>query len=573
MVAVLAVCLWAVPARAQYQFDQWSADNGLPQNSVRDILQTRDGYLWFTTFDGLVRFDGVRFTVFNKGNSPGLASNRFVSLFEDREGDLWATQETGEVVRKHQGRFTTYDRAHGLPADSFVPFLDDDGKGNVVVYYVRGIIDHLTRDYTSMAVHSYRWSDGKFHYAEELNSTLSMPQGLAKVENGFVFHRGSDGAYWISTVTHLLRWPKSGGMEVYGKQQGLPGTRPRPIFGRQTPVRAVSRDADDRLWLTDLESMQSRPLSSQPPEGFDVVRGYADTEGNYWFASTNGGLFRARQQAVTPYAKAQGPGETYTLLETRDGSLWVGTLRAGVFRLEGDTFTHFPPPKNIGFDVFGGYASSLYEDRLGQLWVAGVWRLVDGRYLPGPWTNALISQGINIVWTMCEDRDGAYWFGTSTGVARYEDGALTWYTTKDGLAGDDTKVIVEDGQGGLWLGSHGGLTHYKDGTFTAWTEKDGLPGATVRALNRDDDGTLWIGTYDSGLGRFKDGRFTRYMTNDGLFDNGVFQILEDDSGWFWMSCNRGIYRVRKQELVDFADRKLATITCLAFTRSDGMPSN
>ena len=91
------VVLWPYgSAVAQYRFDHWTADNGLPQNSVRDIVQTRDGYLWFATFDGLVRFDGVRFTVFNKGNSPGMAGNRFTWLFEDRFGDLWATLDTGE---------------------------------------------------------------------------------------------------------------------------------------------------------------------------------------------------------------------------------------------------------------------------------------------------------------------------------------------------------------------------------------------------------------------------------------------------------------------------------------------
>jgi ligand-binding sensor domain-containing protein len=171
---------------------------------------------------------------------------------------------------------------------------------------------------------------------------------------------------------------------------------------------------------------------------------------------------------------------------------------------------------------------------------------------------------------MCEDRAGAYWIGTQTGVVRWQDGAATRYTTADGLAGNDTKVILEDGAGGLWLGSYGGLTHYRDGRFTAWTEKDGLPGNTVRALKPESDGTLWIGTYDSGLGRFKDGRFTRYTSQDGLFDNGVFQILEDDAGWFWMSCNRGIYRVRKQELNDFAEGKIKTLTSLAYNKGDGM---
>ncbi|HJY83910.1 MAG TPA: two-component regulator propeller domain-containing protein [Candidatus Binatia bacterium] len=109
-------------AHAQYRFDRWTADNGLPQNSVRDIVQTRDGYLWLTTFDGLVRFDGVRFTVFNKSNSPAILTNRFVSLFEDGQGDLWASTESGGLTRLHQGRLGIAMAALTLMRSSSVPF-------------------------------------------------------------------------------------------------------------------------------------------------------------------------------------------------------------------------------------------------------------------------------------------------------------------------------------------------------------------------------------------------------------------------------------------------------------------
>lgn len=124
-----------MPALAQYRFDHWTADNGFPQNSVRDIVQTRDGYLWLTTFDGLLRFDGVRFTVFNKSNTLGLASNRFFNLFEDRSGDLWASLETGQLVQRHQGRFTIHTH-QDLPND-VVLFLSDDGQGNVALRYLQ----------------------------------------------------------------------------------------------------------------------------------------------------------------------------------------------------------------------------------------------------------------------------------------------------------------------------------------------------------------------------------------------------------------------------------------------------
>ena len=98
-------------------------------------------------------------------------------------------------------------------------------------------------------------------------------------------------------------------------------------------------------------------------------------------------------------------------------------------------------------------------------------------------------------------------------------------------------------------------TRIHDGQFTHWTERDGLPGNSIRALYEDHDGVLWIGGYDGGLSRYKDGKFMRYTQRNGLFDDGVFQILEDKRENLWMSSNRGIYRIAKQDLNEFADGK------------------
>jgi len=109
--ALLRGCLQAVlavPAAAQYRFDVWTTENGLPDNTVNSVVQTRDGYLWFTTFDGLVRYDGARFTVFNASHIPGLKSNRFIRLLEDHAGNLWASTERSELVKYSAGIFTTY---------------------------------------------------------------------------------------------------------------------------------------------------------------------------------------------------------------------------------------------------------------------------------------------------------------------------------------------------------------------------------------------------------------------------------------------------------------------------------
>lgn len=574
---VMLLCLCgAASAVAQYRFDHWTADNGLPQNSVRDIVQTRDGYLWFTTFDGLVRFDGVRFTVFNKSNSPGIPSNRFYNLLEDRQGDLWATLETGEVVRRQQGRFTSYNQAQGLPGISN-PLLIEDDQGNLLIAYYDwtsgkqgNTVGNLKR--------VYRWAAGRFEPAAELRYDFSAVNLPTAEWRTIIWGRVIAGDFWTITSQRIIRHPKGGGVRMYQERNGLPGKPLTLVVGRSQVLQALTQDAAGRLWLTDLQSLQSQLLSQQAPEGFGLWLGYADAEGNYWFSTGDNGLFRARRQTIVAQAESSESNAmgVYSLLEGRDGALWIGTagkIRQGVLRLKDGTLKQYPPAKLNDLSAFAGTVSSLYEDRAGQLWVNGFWRLAGSRYLTPSWSDAVTSRNKSFAWTMCEDRSGAYWFGSSEGVVRIQNGAVTHFTTKDGLAGNDTKVIIEDGQGGLWLGSYGGLTHYLDGKFTAWTEKDGLPGATVRALKLDSDGTLWIGTYDSGLARFKDGRFTCYTTKDGLFDNGVFQILEDDYGWFWMSCNRGIYRVRKQELLDLAGGKVKTLTCLAYNQSDGMPSS
>jgi hypothetical protein len=121
-------------AHAQFRLDHWTADNGLPQNCIRDIVQTRDGYLWLATHDGLVRFDGVRFTVFDKSNSPGIITNRFMRLYEDAQGDLWAATEYLGLTRLHQGRFVTYTTETGLPGNR-IEVLGEDGYGNLMFFF------------------------------------------------------------------------------------------------------------------------------------------------------------------------------------------------------------------------------------------------------------------------------------------------------------------------------------------------------------------------------------------------------------------------------------------------------
>ena len=117
LLGVLHILFFAFSAQGQFRFDHWTTDDGLPQNSVYSIVQTTDGYLWIVTLDGLVRFDGVKFKVFNKSNSPNFNNNRLQNVYAD--GDtLWIAPENSGLVRYLNGEFKTFTTADGLPSNN-----------------------------------------------------------------------------------------------------------------------------------------------------------------------------------------------------------------------------------------------------------------------------------------------------------------------------------------------------------------------------------------------------------------------------------------------------------------------
>jgi len=576
-----------VRAKAQYRLDQWTADTGLPQNSVYAVVQTRDNYIWLATLDGLVRFDGVRFTVFNKSNSPGISNNRFVYLYEDARGDLWAGTEQSGVVRLHQGRFTSYGIEHGLPSLRVV-WLNGDANGSVLVYppgmkpavrwsgekfvpFEPSSVSSPVASATPREPQTIFCQQDSVHlgcFVNESYERFLYADGFPNFRLTFFYNSAQDTtrAHWLATAdAGLVKIENGKFVRAYTKRDGLPDFPVRIVTGARLSL--LAKDEQGALWLTDTETMQKQLLMRQPPETLlipeEVRAAFADREGHIWFGTTRGGLFRVRQQFITTYSKPDGLLENniYPIYEARDGVVWIGTTK-GLFKYEGGVFTQ---EKSAG----AGNISAIAEDGSGRLLVGGE----NVRALEGGGRSIPIFDDrpqIRIIYAIYPNADGTLWIGGQGGLVRFKDGVPTVYTTKDGLAGDEVKVIIDDENGGIWIGIYGGLTHYKDGRLTSWTEKDGLPSHTIRSLYQDRDGVLWIGSYDGGLARFKDGKFTRYDMKIGLHNDGVFQILEDAQRNFWISSNRGIYRVRKDELNEFAEGRRSTITSIAYGKSDGM---
>jgi signal transduction histidine kinase/ligand-binding sensor domain-containing protein len=592
LLLLLTLCLGFYATPAQYRFDHWTTDNGLPQNTVGSILQTTDGYIWFTTLDGLVRFDGVRFTVFNKNNSKNLPSNRLIKVLAEDHNTLWLITEEAGLARYHNGEFQSFSLADGLPSDSVFNVEKEPG-GNILAYTSNGIARFDGNRFSiptgpeNMDIRKRRLFIGASGTNWELtHETLTavregkrteydFPPELKKIvlpgSNLYLIKMFEDraGEIWIAVGKSIFK-SDAGALKIVTAEE-MP----------EMTVSVISQDKHGDIWLGTQDKGACR-LSRNRFTCFDVKKGlgsnyvldiFTDREGTLWIATNEKGLYRLTEQAITSLSVEQGLTEknVYPLLEGSDGSIWIGTY-GWLFRYRDGKFTNY----NKADGLASPYIQALFEDRSGVLWIGGLLgglvRMENGKFYDTRETQKPNLENAR-VYAIYQTGDATLWFATDRGLYKFDGTETTRLTTEDGLPGNDVKVVLEARDGTLWVGTYSGLAALKDGKLTAFTEKDGLAGNHIRALYEDENGTLWIGTYESGLARFKDGNFTNYSTSNGLFSNGVFQILPDERGNFWMSSNQGIYRVIRTQLEDYATGRRGAITSTSFGKSDGMLSS
>ena len=592
-----AFALAATPGRAldpskaitQYAHQVWKTDAGLPQNSIQSILQTRDGYIWLGTERGLVRFDGVHFAVFDKGNTPGLKNSNAQALYEDRAGNFWIGTWGGLHLWR-DGRLTSFTTREGLSNNRVLAiceardgsiWIGTGGGGlnriqNGRVTAVSTTKDGLSNDRIWSVVEDREGSlwigtdggglnrlrDGRF-------TVYGKKEGAADIiQSVFVDSRGD---VWIGTDGAGLGRLRDGAFTFFTTKDGL----------ASDTVETIQEDRDGNLWIGcqggGLARLADGRLSRfSPSEGLSddtVTSIFEDREGSLWIGTVAGGLNRLKDGKFTAFTHKEGlvNDRVRTIYEDREGAIWLGTRGGGLSRFRDGRFETFGP----GSGLSGDFVRTVAEDGEGRLWV-GTWGdgldvLEHGRFQAFHARDGLPSE---IIRCLYRSRDGTLWIGTdSGGLVAMRDRKFRVYGTRDGLSAPTVLAILEDRDGNLWVGTEGGgLDRFSHGKFTAFSAREGLSDDTVLALYEDGDGCLWIGTDGGGLNRFKDGKFTRYTRRQGLFDDVQYQILEDGRGNLWMSCSRGIFRVPRSELEDLAAGRRDAVVSQAFGRADGMRS-
>jgi signal transduction histidine kinase/ligand-binding sensor domain-containing protein/CheY-like chemotaxis protein len=568
-------------AISQYVHVVWDGDRGLPQNSVTAIVQTRDGYIWFGTQEGLVRFDGVRFTVTDKSRESAFHHNHVTALLEDGDGVLWIGFNNGRLARYAAGRFTSVESPFGRSIVALAQHTDrqiwigtredgvfafhQDGAGGL------GAIRRLPIP----RVQALLSDPGRGVWVATMN-------GLELVQDGGVIkHYSIQDGLPVPSVKGLWRdaesrlWAATDDGVVVSEDQRFvravpPGCLPSP------QLRVVMKDSQGNLWLGSngagltrvTPSGQCSTIGSRDGLGNDSPQAILeDREGNLWVGTNGGGLSRFSDSRFTAYTTDHGLSSNvaFTVLEDRRGDIWMGTVR-GLNRLRNGQLYSLADRPGLG-----GRIRAIYESRDGAIWIgadASVIRLQNDRQtlrlaqadgLPGEMISSIL-----------EDHAGDIWIGTDAGLARLQNGRLRVFTTADGLTSDLIGPLHEDRARRLWIATKGGgLTILANGRFEALAA---LSSKLVTAFHEDRDGTMWIGTAGDGVSRLRDGKIVQYTTRIGLFDDKVHHILADDRGHLWMSSNRGVFHVSRKDLDDYAAGSRPRLSSVVYGTADGMKS-
>lgn len=566
---------------AQYVHDSFVSEQGLPQNSVVSIVQTPDGYIWAATQEGLARFDGVQFTIFDAHNTPELKSGMMAQMSVGRDGSLWITKTDGGITRFKNGKFTTYTTENGLGGDDTMCSVED-AQGNIWIG-------------TSQKGLS-RFKDGEF-------TNFTTADGLVN-DNVWDVQLGADGGLWLGTAKGLSYF-KDGKFTNYTTADGLTSDYIQKIYtdkkgnvwvgttkglhqfkdgkftrfdlGEGTEeevVYSVLEDADANLWagtskgLYRFKDGKSNAYKLENGLSGSVQALCEDSEGNLWVGIIGGGLSKLSDGKFTAYTVKDGLSRDpiWTVYGDRAGNVWAGVSRGGLNLLKDGKFTPYEPAKAIADKSI----YSIYEDRSGNLWASSRGGQLN-QFKDGKMTSYMVPENEynNEIAALAEDQAGTLWAGTRRqGLKRFVNGQ---FITQEGFRSVSASVfcLVPSRDGGLWVGTNVGLYHLMNNKLEF---QEGLSTEYVYSVYEDPQGSLWIGTQGGGLNRFKDGKITVYAMKNGLFDDVAFQILEDTDNFLWMSSNKGVYSVNKQQLDDFDKGLISSITSASYSTADGMAS-
>lgn len=567
---------------SHYFQESWTTRDGLPHNTINNITQSKDGYLWLSTWEGAVRFNGREFDVFGRGPLTGLPDSGIRGLNTDSDGNVLFAGSRGGVSKRTDAGWQSWPAFNVLL--------------NAVVEQQNGTL--------------WLASEGQGLFRQQADgrrTQYTQQQGLLHdVVHSLLLD--SEQRLWVGTGRGLIWLDTRSDTPQINVVSGLPAA---PVFAIKQYGDSVLVGTEHGLYVSRQGQAQvfSAALATLPVSSLLVQ------DSTIWIGSTDRGLMRYSELGLETLSMSGGlpNNRILALFLDREKSIWVGT-NGGLFRLRDAPFVTYTAENGVA----GDYVRAVLAHTDGTLWIGTSQGLTIQDETGFTAVDLSSASGGQSVLSLVEAQDSAIWIGTySDGLLRYANGQVTdKYDRSNGLLANEIRAVLPEANGDLWIGTGQGLNFVGVNEVRSYTKKDGLPTPFVIALYKHSDGRLFIGTgggvavmqptggietldfsgldgaeYAFGFTEDKAAGLIWMTTDRGLVaynpDSGQLQIIGRSAGLpfdklfhavldrernIWLSSNRGIIRLLRPQVEQFLSGERTSIEYELFGESDGMQS-
>ena len=571
----------------------------MPTNTLNNVYQSKDGFIWASTYSGLIRFDGIDFKVFDKKNLPYLTNSSISAIYQTKDDSLWVGTHGSGLIAEKNHKFNLYTSV--------------TTKGNFPDYSIESIVE--TKD-------GSLWlgtrGQGIMIYKEGFFTPFT---GIAEISSISVNElqyeeSGANSTVWIGTEGKGLFSYQNEVTEKYNVENGLLVNN---------VITGLLLDKTNTLWVGTINGLNcirnGKSEVIKELEGIAINDIVEDKEGSIWFG-TSAGLFRknplTNQYEVLNTDNGLPHNNVMHIATDIEGNIWLAMYRAGLVRLKDGKFVNYTVQQGLA----SASVSSIQEIEKDVYWVgsdAGIINTIKNQNV-GTYslTKTLSTDRLR---TIFKDREGNIWIGSYAGLLRISsDGSEKLFTTADGLTDNQVRVVTQSINGSIWAGTRGGgLNEYSvsDQKWIPFTKEDGLSSNFIMGIEPTEDGNLIVSTNDAGISiinlktrtvskiytqteglpsnlafssRYDSKKILWICANSGLvaiapndlnkvnvfgISNGfpvdaVFDIREDANSDLWLSSSQGVIRIERNSVTEYLEGKRTELKLELFDRTDGM---
>lgn len=616
----------------EYLIRNYTVEDGLPVNSINQIIQDKDGFLWFSSLDGLTRYDGYEFKVYTSANTEGLHSNRLGGMFLSDQNELFLAHEDASLTIKTGASFKTYGQILG-EFNGHRNWITTDSGGQIWIITAKGFAKFNRETQTFDEIESplleqqswgvqalsdgsvlivnneglIQWRNGNTNLllkSEDFSFERSMTIRIKQFDPGSVWLLGNKSFFQFSfaekTIQQKYTWneklvfvwdliPEENGSFIVSTAKGFYRLFPdsqtlieiQPQFDRVDETyrrfQVFEGMNNEEIRLGDNEIIIDGKTTLDTPK---IRSAIVDTEGTLWISTVRDGLINIRKSRFSNISPDNIPGfsNIYSLVQSSDDTIWAGSFENGVYRIAGNNITQWTG-ENSG--LFNGIVRLIFEDVDGTIyagiWGQGLWKFVDSDWEKVEELIPLAGADVTIE-AMYRDSQDRLFMGSHDTLIVKDQNTYTYFNTAEAEKFKGVRIIREDKNGALYFGTREhGLTIVRGETIQNFSDENGaLNSASIRDIYIQSVDTIWVANESIGLNRliFDENETllsTKSVTvDDGLINNSLHRIIESPDQHLWISSNGGIMRISKQELNRYADRELEELSVMGFTEKDGM---